>query len=155
MYCMLLGTSFSRALGTVGSVITIGLSINRCSHSKTSLTGENKTRFKQSLLFSSSIKNKTKWGFALSQSGSFLPSSLKEAPSHDWLIHDSTSKDTGCGQREFFISYQKQVLQKMPRKYYQESWEQCKRYDHHEEISCQKKKRKKINKHKTQHTKFA
>ena len=56
MHCVLLGTSFSRALGTVGSVITIGLSINRCSHSKTSLTRENKTQFKQSRLFSSSIK---------------------------------------------------------------------------------------------------
>ena len=58
---------FSLALGTVGSVTTVGLSINRCSHSElTSLTRENKIdqsrssgfgdckgsmRFRQSLLF--------------------------------------------------------------------------------------------------------
>ena len=61
---------FSHALGSAGSVTTVGLSINRYSHSElTSFTRENKidqsrslgfgdcegsTRFRQSLLFSSS-----------------------------------------------------------------------------------------------------
>ena len=60
----------SHTLGSAGSVTTVGLSINRCSHSEmTSFTRENKidqsrslglgdckgsTRFRQSLLFSSS-----------------------------------------------------------------------------------------------------
>ena len=65
----------SRALSTVGSVMSIGLSVNRCSHTKkpvwrekTRLTSpevqaagdlKDLTRFRKSLLFSSSLK-KTK-----------------------------------------------------------------------------------------------
>ena len=46
MRCMLLGYSFeprpnSLALGKEGSVVTIGLSINQCSHAEISLTKEN------------------------------------------------------------------------------------------------------------------
>lgn len=63
MRCMLLGYSLepspkSRALGTAGSFITIGLSIMAHTR-KTGLTRPEVlalTRFKQSLIFSSSIK---------------------------------------------------------------------------------------------------
>ena len=42
MRCMLLGYNFKPRLGTAGSVMNIGSSINGCSHTKPSLTRENK-----------------------------------------------------------------------------------------------------------------